>query len=326
VFPRILKNGAIVLSDNLVADGFDDKPFRIVSHFHADHIGELSKSISRGLGIIATPATLDVLNLDFNIPPRKAFGINYGISTYFEDVMLTLEKAEHVFGACQVLVKTHDGITIGYTGDFKNPGKGTPILKSDILVIESTYGSERYRRRFKGEVEELFYGYVNDALTKGHVTIYSYYGKAQEAMLLLREMGITAPFITEGKMSKITQIAKKHGYKIDDVLDSSGEEAKQSMQDGWYIEFRHYNDFKKRRGDGTNFVLSGWEFISPVRRVDPNSYVVSFSDHADFDDLLFYVDNSPASTIVVDGGRKGHAQELAQAIRTRLGRKSIYMP
>ncbi|BBG27330.1 MBL fold metallo-hydrolase [Sulfuracidifex tepidarius] len=326
MLPKILKNGAIILGENFVADGFDEKPFRIISHFHADHIGELSKSISKSLGLIATPATLEVLNLDFNIPPRKTFAINYGIPTYFDNEVLTLEKAEHVFGSCQVLVKLENGTTIGYTGDFKNPLKGTPILKSDVLVIESTYGSEKYRRRFKHEVEDLFYGYVNDALTRGHVTIYSYHGKAQEAMLLLRQSGVIAPFITQGKMMKITEIARKYGYKIEDVFDSSSEEGKQVMKDDWYIEFRHYNEFKKRYSRGTNFVLSGWEFGSAVRRIDPNSYVISFSDHADFDDLLYYVDNSPASMIIVDGGRKGHAKELAEAIRTKLGRKSTYMP
>jgi putative mRNA 3-end processing factor len=326
VLPRILKNGAIILGENLVADGFDEKPFRIVSHFHADHITELSKSIKKSIGIIATPATLEVLNLDYNIPPRKSFSLNYSISTHFEDEVLTLERAEHIFGSCQVLVKGKDGVTIGYTGDFKNPVKGTPVLKSDILIIESTYGSEKFRRTFKADVDDLFYGYVNDALTRGPVTVYSYHGKAQEAMLLLREMGIIAPFITEGKFTKITEIAKKYGYNIEGVFDISSSEGKEAVKSGWYVEFRHYNDFKKRTENGTNFVLSGWEFGSAVRKVDHNSYVVSFSDHADFDDLLYYVDNSPASMIIVDGGRKGHAMELAKAIRSRLGRKAIYMP
>ncbi len=327
MFFDIKKSGAILLGNNFTVDGHYERNFRVVTHFHADHILQLKKSISYCLGIISTPPTLEVLSaLGYDIPKRKAMGINYGVKIAIEDEKIELVQADHVFGAAQVIVTNSKGESIGYTGDFKNPGKGTRILNTDVLVVDTTYGSPMFKRKFKDEVETLFSDYVNDSLIYGPVRVYAYHGKIQEAMKILRKNGITAPFIVDGKVKEITDIALKYGLKIDEVFPASSAEAKDIIKDGWYVEFKHFHDFKNRNSKFTNFALSGWEFSKPIRDVDNKSKIVALSDHADFDDLVYYVESSSASLIVTDGGRKGYYKEFAEYVNKYLNKKAISLP
>ncbi|NON63499.1 MBL fold metallo-hydrolase, partial [Acidianus sp. RZ1] len=278
----ILKNGAILLGERFVVDGHYSRDFRIITHFHADHIAQLKKSISECIGLISTPVTIDVLSvLGYDIPFKKRFGINYGIKMKVEDEELSLQPSDHVFGSSQVVVSNKEGEKIGYTGDFKNPGHGTPILDVDILVIDSTYGSPMFRRNFKNDIEMLFADHVNDSLTRGPVKIFAYHGKIQEAMRVLRKYGVVAPFIVDDKIRKVTEIAKKYGYIKDDIFTSESEEGKEIIKEGWYIEFEHFNKSKQRDGRYMNYILSGWEFSEPIRSIDSRTKVVAMSDHAD---------------------------------------------
>lgn len=323
----ILRNGAIIVGNNFTIDGHSERNFRVVTHFHADHILQLKKSIQTCLGIIATPPTLETLEtLGYDIPKKKKIGLNYNIPLKIEDESVELVLADHVFGASQVVIANEDGEKVGYTGDFKNPGKGTPILKVDTLIIDATYGKPTFRRRFKNEIEELFSDYVNDSLVYGPVRIYAYHGKIQEAMRILRNRGIIAPFIVDGKVKEVTEVAVRYGLNVKDIFDARSEEAKEIIRDGWYIEFKHYNEFKNREAKFTNFILSGWEFEEPIRQLDKKSKIVAFSDHGDFDDIVYYIDTSPASLIVTDGGRKGYSKELAEYVRKYLNKKAISLP
>jgi putative mRNA 3-end processing factor len=327
VFFDIKKSGAILLGNNFTVDGHYERNFRVVTHFHADHILQLNKSISTCIGIISTPPTLEVLSvLGYEIPKKKAMGISYGVKIAIEDEKIELVQADHVFGAAQVVVTNSNGESVGYTGDFKNPGKGTPILNTDVLIVDTTYGKPGFRRKFRDEVEILFSDYVNDSLIYGPVRVYAYYGKIQEAMKILRRNGISAPFIVDGKIKEVTDIAIKYGLEIKDVFSAKSPEAKDIIKDGWYVEFKHFHEFKNRDSKFTNFALSGWEFSSPIRDVDNKSKIVALSDHADFDELVYYVDSSSASLIVTDGGRKGYYKEFAEYVNRYLNKKAISLP
>jgi putative mRNA 3-end processing factor len=327
---NILPNGAILIGNNFTVDGHWSRPFRIITHFHADHIMELDKSIRDCSGIIATPITLEILNvLGYKIPKFKEIPLNYDTKIMIEDERLTLIKSEHVIGSAQVLIKLSDSIQIGYTGDFKNPGKGTPILNPDILIIEATYGKPNFRRRFKEDLELLFPDYVKDALVKGPVRIYGYHGKLQEIMSKLRNYGIDAPFIVEGKVEEVTKIAIKYGFQISNIFSTKNPETSEIVKSGWFISFHHFLEFKRKQNGNkrfTDFLVSGWEFKEPIRRLDENSYIVALSDHADFDELIYYIDNSGAELIVTDGGRKSYAKELAEYVNKYLGKRAVALP
>ncbi|ABP94326.1 MULTISPECIES: MBL fold metallo-hydrolase [Metallosphaera] len=323
---RIERNGAILIGENFTVDGHWKRNFRIVTHFHSDHTLQLSSSVKECLGVIATPPTMQVLEvLGYKIARNKRLDLNYGVTINVDEERLTLHPSDHVFGSAQVEIITNEE-TIAYTGDFKNPEKGTPILNPDILIIESTYGKPEFTRKFKGEVEQLMSDFINDAVVKMPVRIYGYHGKLQEVMRVLRKNGVIAPFIVDGKVRDITRIAISNGIQIEDVFSKEEAEAQGILKDRWYIEFLHFNQFKQRDSLHANFLLSGWEFEVPVKRIDKVSTSIAFSDHADFEDLIYYVDNSKAKLIIAEGGRRGYSKELSKHIRNILKRNSISLP
>ncbi len=307
---------------------------RIITHAHSDHTIGLRESLRKMDLIVSTPITLDILRAMGLCPRRyskKCLGLDYNITIDIEEEKLTLKKAEHIPGAAQVLVEDEEGYRVAYTGDFKNPGRGTPIIRDlDILVIESTYGRPEWIRPFKSEVEYLFVDLVKDLLVEGPVLIYGFHGKIQEVMLLLRSNGIDTPFIASPMVYRITRALMKHGFIIKDLFNIQSIEAKEIIRDKWFIGFLHANSNSKIEEYGINkynkIILTGWEFKEPYRRVNYKTWIVALSDHADFEQLLQYVEESNPKIVIVDTYRQGAGEVFAREIRRRLGIPALPRP
>jgi len=327
--------GAIVVGKNFEIDGFSNKPFRVVTHIHSDHIIGLEDSIKYSRGIIATPATHDLLialnyignHKRLSLYKTKRMDLDYYERREINDETIVLYPTTHILGSAQVMVET-DGVKIGYTSDFKL-GDNTVIMKDlDILVIEATYGHPGIRRRFKHEVPELLVDLVLDGFRKyGRVVLYGYYGKLQEAMLILRERGVDEPFIMNEKVYAFTRVAEKYGWRINNYYQAGTREAREIMMSNRFVLFEHMNRVKYRRLNGValNIVLTGHEYREPIRRIDEHTWITALSDHADFDELMSYVEASQPRIVVVDGYREGYPKEFAEELRKR-GWRAYVLP
>ncbi|AAY80157.1 MBL fold metallo-hydrolase [Sulfolobus acidocaldarius] len=322
----ILKNGAILIGKNFTVDGHYKRLFRAVTHFHSDHLTELEKSLKECTSIIGTPATIEALDvLGYIVPKHKKFPLEYGIEIELSGERIKLEKAEHILGAAQVLIET-DETEIAYTGDFREPGKGTKILNPDILIIDATYGNPRLVRQFKQDVDMLFADYVSDELLKRPVKIYGYYGKIQEAMKILRKYGVEAPFLVDNKIEKLTRIFTKYEGDLKNVVSLNTPEGREVLKNNWYVAFEHATQFKKRDKFHANFLLDGWLIDNIIKTLDQNSFVIGMSSHADFEETVYYIDNTSADLIVVDGSRSQYAKDLASYINTHMKKKAVVLP
>ncbi|AEM38939.1 hypothetical protein Pyrfu_1071 [Pyrolobus fumarii 1A] len=324
----VAESGAVVLGEGIVADGhMPGALVRIVTHAHVDHLVGMRESLRETPFIAATPLTLEMLpELGYRIPRAKQLPLAHHIETELMGYRVKLLPANHIPGAAQVLVEWEDGFRVGYTGDFKQPG--TPVMKDlDVLVIEATYGRPEHRRPWSMEIEYIFADLVRDLLVKGPVYIYAYHGKLQEAMRILREQGIDAPFIAPSKVYRIALIVKKHGIDVGEVLLAESREAKEVMRDGWYIYFTHM--MNRRNGappTAQRVILSGWEFSGPYRQAGTRTWIVSLSDHADFDQLVEYVQEAKPKLVVVDAYREGSSEAFASYIRRHLGIPAVTSP
>lgn len=327
------KTKAILLGRNIAIDGFAPRPIRVITHIHADHILGLRESILNSKYIVATPITHDLLEVLNKIPNgllglyrRKAVRLNYGQRYKHDTEELTLLKSTHIIGSAQVLVESN-GYRLGYTGDFKL-SKETVIMKDlDVLVIEATYGHPEIRRVFKNDIEDLVIDIVVEGLKRyGRVVIYGYYGKLQEIMLILRKRGISEPFIMNERIYAVTRVAEKYGWKIGNYYKRGAGNACGTTEK-YCIFFEHMSKAKYRRLNGTvlNIVLTGHEYNEPVRKVDEYTWVVSFSDHADFDELVEYVEKSQPKLVVIDGSREGYPHTFAKELKKR-GWNAVVLP
>ena len=324
---EITKSGAIKIGKYFSCDSHDpEREVRVVTHAHLDHIINLNLSLKESKAIIMTEATRDLLQVIYSKYrlDGKVSTLNYREPLKWKDEKITLHYADHIIGAAQVLVEDEEGNRIIYTGDFRLPK--TPILDSDILVIEATYGKPTFKRPPIDIIRDALVRLVRRCLSMGAVYIFGFHGKLQEAMELLRESGVTQPFIATPKVYQVTEVCRKHGMRVGEVLLKGSREAEEVMRTREYIMFQHASTIKRIKVDAYKIHLTGWEFRKIVWRESEKEYRVALSDHADFTQLLLYVATSKPKLVITDNYRVGYAEVLAREIEKRLGIKAIPMP
>lgn len=330
---NITRYKAVLLGKNFTIDGPEKRPARIITHAHSDHLIGLDQSLQYSSMIIATPITIELTMELYKLSTtekilfkQKAVPLQYNQRISVNDEELELLYANHIIGSAQVIVETN-GYRIGYTSDFRL--KNTPVMKDlDILVIEATYGSPKTVRSFKDEVEDYIVDVVIDGLSREQpVYIYGYYGKLQEVMVLLRKRGVKDPFIMPPKVYRVTKIAVKYGYSIDNFYNMYSREANEIKKTRRYISFQHMMNALRRNLDNcTNVVLTGWEFDKPIKKVDRNTWVIAYSSHADYNELMSYVEEAQPKILVVDNSREGYAVEFAKEVSRRLRIPALAIP
>jgi len=313
--------GAILLGKYIACDAFDEaKPLRVVTHAHSDHMLGLKKSLKSCETILMTPTTkdlIDVLKGPLFLMMGNAQTLGYDEPLTYGEEKIRFYSADHIPGAAQVLVEDPEGTRILYTGDFRL--SGTPVIETDVLVIEATYGNPHRVRPFKETVEEALVSLVETGLRSGPVYIFGYHGKVQETMQILHKARVKAPFIIPEKVFHVCKICERHGMRLGRYLLSSDERAEKIMQgDEPYIAFYHMGSRRSAGKEAFRIYVSGWEFREPYRQIGEKEYIIALSDHSDFEELMQYVKWSRPKMVITDNYRIGEAKTLAKEIKRRL--------
>ncbi|MFQ6065071.1 MAG: hypothetical protein ACE5L6_06315 [Candidatus Bathyarchaeia archaeon] len=317
----VTKRGAVLLGKHLACDGFDEaRPLRVITHAHSDHLLGLRRSLMKCEAVIMTPATRDLINVVDNPPlgRENVRTLEYGESFWYNSERITLLYSDHILGAAQVLVEDEEGTRILYTGDFRIPY--TPIIQTDILVIEATYGNPYRVRPFKNEVKDALVCLVEDTVKEGPVYLFGYHGKIQEVMQILHEAKIEVPFVVPEKVFRVARVCESYGMRFGrQLLLPNSDEAQSMLRHGdSFLAFYHMASRRRVDGDAFRIYVSGWEFSAPCRMMSSNECRVALSAHSDFYGLLQYVKESRPKMVVTDNHRAGDAVALAREIRRRL--------
>jgi DNA ligase-1 len=264
-------------------DPWDAKPFAFVSHAHSDHIAPHQE-------VLLSERTARLMRV--RMPgSRIEHALPFGQRRSVRGVDVMLIPAGHIFGSAQCLVFVGEE-TLLYTGDFKlRPGRAAEQAEwrgADTLVMETTFGLPRYRFPRTKEVIDQMVGFCAEAIDAGEVPVLLGYslGKAQEILCALEGAGLIP--MLHGSVYQMTRIYEQFGQS--------------------FCKYARYN-----RNDVTGKVLicppsanrspmleriarkrvaliSGWA-------VDPHAvyrYQVDaafpLSDHADYDDLIRYIE------------------------------------
>jgi putative mRNA 3-end processing factor len=250
--------------------------------------------------------------------------LDYDKALKYGDEKISLIKADHILGACQVLVEDAGGIRIVWTGDFRIDG--TPVIDCDVLVVEATYGSPSCRRNFDVDVRKLLVSMVERRLRGGAVYVFGYHGKMQEVMQLLRDSDVQVPYVMPEHVFDVTKVCEKHGMRLGDLCLSTGKEGHELLDGNLpCVAFYHMNQRQHVGLRNARLCISGWEFNSPCRQIGDREFLVALSDHSDFDGLIEYVKRSHAKQVITDNYRS-NGDALAKELRKRLGVSAVAMP
>jgi len=318
----VTKKGAVLLGKHVACDGFDeDKPLRVVTHAHSDHMLGLRQSLKRCGAVVMTPATKDLIDV-MKSPALLMKGnvktIDYEEAFTYEDERLTLHYADHILGSAQVLVEDAEGTRILYTSDFRLPK--TPVVEADVLVLEATYGNPYRVRPFGMMAEGILASLVEQGLKRGPVYVFSYHGKLQQVMQILHEAKVRVPFIVPEGVFQVSKVCERYGMKLGDcLLLSSEEKAKLILNEREpCVAFYHMCSRRNVREEALRIYATGWQFIRPCQKIGKGEYRVALSGHSDFNGLLRYVEKCKPKMVMTDNHRYGDALVLAKEIERQL--------
>ena len=312
-----------MLGPTVVCDGFvESVPIRIQSHIHDDHMGgfESSKGFQT---IIMSEATRDLLVAEFDadLPVRSNIrGVILEKAIPLQDVTIELLPNEHMLGAVQIVATLRDGTRLAYSGDIGWPL--SRIVQTDVLVVDSTYGSPASVRSYsREEVQLRFIDIVASKLAHGPVHIKAHRGTLERALELLD--GLKAPAVIASRhTAMVLDVYRRYGYSIGHVIPAESDDGKLAIAGGRYIRIYGKGDGSITGiTHGTSIVLSAYMAPKedPLVEYSPSAYRVALSGHADFSETMEYIRATGAKEVVTDNYRGGHGVELALAIRSRLG-------
>ncbi|WP_449463453.1 MBL fold metallo-hydrolase [Tardisphaera miroshnichenkoae] len=312
---NIRRNGEVELGSEVGCDGGTKKKYHVITHAHADHLGGLST----GQHQVATPQTIDIISA-IKGSLKHPLPLEYGVPLELERGKLFLYPANHILGAAQVMVETPDG-SFAFTGDFKL--KGTPVLHPDELVIEATYGSPNNVRDYVN-ADLILRDLVEQGLARGSVDIYASQGKLQEILSILSYLPRWVSVIMDNKSYEIAKIYEKYGVRFPKYYKITSREA--------LAEIREKNPYvalwplsTARNPKNMSLIVTGWAGKA-LKQIGKTTFMVGLSDHADFNELVYYVDESRARWVITDAHRSQLAKTLARELEKKLHVNAVARP
>ncbi len=279
-----------------------------VSHAHSDHIGPHRE-------IVATRVTASLMRLRM-AGKRHETILDYGQAWQAEfGCEFKLHPAGHIFGSAMLQATTEHG-TLLYTGDFKlRPSLAAePCVapRADVLIMETTFGLPKYVFPPPEQIERDIVDFCRSALDdKVTPVLYGYsLGKTQELLQIVGGAGLPV-------------MLHEHGYRMTKRYAELGMKLPKFSQ----LDPHHYAGHviiappmsgqtepvtwinPKRTA-----VATGWALDSSAKYQYGCDAAFPLSDHADFPDLLVFVERVRPKVVYT---LHGFAKEFAATLRAR---------
>ena len=221
-----------------------------VSHAHLDHSGYSPSIYNDGFPeLFATAPTMKLAELliedsikihkrkhehdrvhksELKTMLNKYMPCEYGKEYQFEDYKIAMYDAGHICGSAITLIEKYKtGRRLVYTGDFKIEKQllegGAEIVKSDILLLESTYAGKDHPDREK--MAEQMVEEIRETIDNGGVALLPVFavGRSQEMLALMGKYGLIDNTYIDGMAKAATEIVERYPefVKNEDLLKNA---------------------------------------------------------------------------------------------------------
>jgi putative mRNA 3-end processing factor len=287
-------NGIRIRGTELWLDAPRKKPLCFVSHAHSDHV-------RRHDVMLATPETIRLCRERVNV--KETISLPYGRQEQIGEAVIELFPSGHIHGAAQIEVKTA-GRSVIYTGDFKLrtglTARKAEVRKAETLIMEATFGRPEYVFPDREEVIGQMCEFVRDTLYWDRTPVLFAYsmGKAQEVMKILSHNGFK--IMVHRSIYEISRVYEETGMPLGEYELFDGR-----VWSGYVLlcppQSRSERPVRAIRGRRTAF-LTGWALSRWNRSSMGYDRIFPLSDHADFPELLEYVELARPEKILVTHG------------------------
>ena len=348
-FASITIDGAILMGNLFCCDGHSyDRKYFAFSHMHSDHTEKLSKCLYTGQVFLTKPTRdlLEAIN-DENYgsdPENRTIKTNIRTLDYKKSEIvshngvkekITFYPSEHVLGASQVEIITETNKKIVYSGDITS--NDIPPEKIHTLIIDSTHGHPQYSKYSEPEsVERRFLDKIDAVIHSDKaqsVVIHAHQGKLQEIISIISQHTElnNFPLHTSAKNIRIAKIYKNYGFKIrNDLLDEQSLEAEEQRDSSDWPFIQFLTSFYKMsyEKNGKAYSIFLYDSLLSGQQIDDsesNSTKYATTAHADFENIIKYVNDAKPKYVIVDNYRTKQALALTGTLQSK-GFTAEYQP
>jgi DNA ligase-1 len=304
---QIRYQGAVVLASiDLWLDPRSRREWAFVSHAHSDHLAAHDE-------VILSEATYRFA-CQRKCVPKRAERLAFGETRAVRGVNVTLYPAGHILGSAQLLAEV-EGRRLLYSGDFKlqenHAAEAIETPTAEVLIMETTFGHPRYAFPPAARVLAEMAEWCDACLAEGVTPVLLGYslGKGQEMLAALAGRGYT--FLLHPSLYETTRIAEELGVAFPPYARwAPGQGAGAVVLCPPHLRKWMVARLPRCR----TAIVSGWAFDPSARYRYGADAAFCLSDHADYRDLLTYVERvAPARVLTVHG----YATEFAAELRRR---------
>ncbi len=322
------RNGIIVKNqkNRLVFDPISKSCIRngdviFISHSHADHTLGFTLSEKK----YSTDESKKIFERIRNRNVRNFIPIKVNQTIDFDVLKVTPINAGHMLGSVQYKIESPNS-TVLYTGDINCVDtlttKKADEAECDILIIEATFGDPAYifPQRESTYVEIIKWSL--EKLNQGKIPIFHVYAasKAQELIKIFNEF-TNLEVIAHPKISRVNEIYSENGIKLE-YLNSYPEMhvcAAKIIKKRSCVYVTFPSDRELNFRNGVEAVATGWAIKEAFKSVR----AFPLSGHADFKQLVSFVENSRAKRVYVYTGFRNN---FASYLSNKLGIKAGPLP
>jgi putative mRNA 3-end processing factor len=245
-------------------------------------------------------------------PLPAAFGQSFALA----GLRLSLHPAGHVLGSAQIRCESVDGKVLVYAADLGGLGERAPStaeacerLRCGVLVLRASYGHPRFSFPPRSEALADLLAFVRGALAERRtpVVLAASLGGAQEAMRALEGHEVSA----HPAILRAAEVYRAQGVELP-LASTLG-----TIRFGQVVLLPADPRSRRRLGEMGPYrtcLLSGRAAIPGFAEKLGVDRILPLSDHAGFSDLVDYVLQSGASSVLTV---HGYARDLAEELRRR---------
>ncbi|VVB76995.1 Ribonuclease J [uncultured archaeon] len=294
----------------------------------------------------------------FSKQQLKTFLNNYaayefGSRIELGEYTISLHDAGHTLGSAITLIENGKGKRLVYTGDFKLTPQilqdGAEVVKSDVLLIESTYATREHPDR--DELTKKFVQDVRATLDNGGTALVPVFavGRAQEMVALLYKNNLVDYVHLDGMARTATEITMRHpefvknGNILRDALNKmtwvKSEQHRGHAVSGPSIIVTTAGmlnggpvlNYLTKLNNNSKIFLTGYQVEGTNGRklmegkpitIDGEKHLIrtpfayyDFSAHSGASDLYNYVKASSPETVICVHGDKANTADFAENLR-----------
>ena len=278
----------------------------VISHAHGDH------AMPNSGNIYTTRTTQYIMNRRFKNSLRSRFHeINFRETFYLNDVAITFYPAGHMLGSAMILMEYKNERYL-FTGDFKlqeDPScEATEIVQADYLITETTFAHPQHLH--PDPVQEI--KKLNE-LTDQNILLGAYsVGKAQRLTHLVSTHCSNKKLLVHNEIVKFHDVYQQAGVNLGKWERYTRQEFKKEnncvyiLPPNWFHRFAGKESYK--------VFATGWKHA--FTKCDS---VIHISDHADWNDLLKFIDlTKPKIVFTLHGDGSTLKEHLKDKIEVRL--------